>query len=262
MRQLETNLHTNKHQSLSVQISLNGLSFLITDENQNQIRFENEEWFYATTPFELHSELEKLLRKLPQNSVFKEVSVIYETPVYTVVPELFFDERKASEYLKFNSKILVNDYISHDRLDFLNLVVVYVPLMNLNNALFEKLGSFEYFHLATVLLDAFFKIHDKAETRVFVHVRESSFDCVVYKEDRLELCNSYPYASPEDFLYYLLFMMEQLQLNPDKIPISLCGKIQENNAIHELLYKYIRHIDFISTHNSEAKIPFSLQKIV
>lgn len=262
MRQLETNLHTKKYQRLSVQISLNGLSFLITDENQNQILFENEEWFYATTPFELLTELENLLNKLPKATSFEKVSVIYATPVYTVVPEVLFDERKASEYLKFNSKILVNDYISHDQLDVLNLVVVYVPLMNINNALFDKLGSFEYFHLATVLMDAFYKIHDKSETRVFLHVRDSSLDCVVFKEDRLELCNSYPYASPEDFLYYLLFMMEQLKLNPDKIPISLCGEIQENDAIHELLYKYIRHIDFIPKHNSEEKIPFSLQKIV
>lgn len=262
MTHRETDFSKIKHQKLSVQISLNGLSFLVTGENDEQVLYENEKWSYATTPFELLSELEKLLNKLPQESSFTQIDIIYATPIYTLVPKLLFDERKASEYLKFNSKILVNDYISHDHLEALNLMVVYVPLMNINNALFEKLGSFDYYHLATILLKTFYRIHDKTETRVFVHVRESSFDCVVFKKDGLELCNSYPYSTSEDFLYYLLFMMEQLQLNPDEIPISLCGEIQENDDLHKFLYNYIRFTDFIPTHNSDVNMPFSLQKII
>jgi hypothetical protein len=73
---------------------------------------------------------------------------------------------------------------------------------------------------------------------------------VVVKNGRTVLCNTYSYKTPEDLIYYVLFCVEQLGLNPDTLPVIICGEIELGDANYEILYTYIRHISF--TEDNEA----------
>lgn len=252
-----SSIHNQKR--LSVQVSLNGLSFLISNELGEKFHFEEVNWNHSITPEELLIEFEKLFLKLPDNT-FSEIKVIYSTPAHTVVPESLFDESKGSEYLKFSSKILINDYVANDELETEGLRIVYVPYMNINNAIFEKFGSFDYFHTVTVLLKTFFNHHKQEQLNVYVHVRESFFDCIILDNGKLQLCNSYPYTSPEDFLYYLLFVMEQLELDPDNVEVLVCGKISKDDPLYSLAYDYIRNISFFEDGEEQDDVPFILKQ--
>src|SRR5690554_1988045 len=127
---LKTNNISNTIQNrLSVQVSLIGLSFLITNQEDGEVVFFYEKSFsHSTTPEELFFDIETIFA---ENEVFQkdfeEVAIVYSTPLYSVVPSSLFDKTKVSDYLKFNSKILANDYISHDVIEHKEMVVVYVP---------------------------------------------------------------------------------------------------------------------------------------
>ena len=188
------------------------------------------------------------------NTNFSEVTVIYSTPIYSLVPAPLFDETKASEYLKFNSKILANDYMAHDILEGYGIVVVYVPFMNINNFFFEKYGSFSYYHATTIMLKAILETEKYSLPKMYLHFQKNCFDCIVLKNGELQLCNSYAYKTPEDFIYYTLFCMEQLNLNPENIPVILCGEIEKEDENYKIAYTYIRNIEFAETNNFKIKI--------
>src|SRR5690606_2495656 len=201
---------------------------------------------HSTTPEELLSEVESIIsdNQILQEQ-FSEVSVIYSTQLYTLVPLPLFDESKTSEYLKFNSKILANDYMAHDVLEEHDLVVVYVPLMNINNYFFEKFGAFNYYHSSTILLKTILQREKFSLTpKIYLHFQKNSFDCIILKNGKLELCNSYPFVTPDDVIYYTLFCMEQLELNPETVPLELFGDIDENDENYKMAYTYIRNIKF------------------
>ena len=61
-----------------------------------------------------------------------------------------------ADYLKFNSKILSNDYITHDDLAQGDIVNVYVPYVNINNFIYDTYGAFEFNHYSTILLNTLF----------------------------------------------------------------------------------------------------------
>lgn len=185
---------------------------------------------------------------------FSDVSLIYSTPVYSLVPAPLFDETKASEYLKFNSKILANDYMAYDVLEHYGIVVVYIPFMNINNFFFEKYGSFSYYHSTTVMLKTILENEKYSLPKMYLHFQKNSFDCIVLKNGELQLCNSYTYKTPEDFIYYTLFCMEQLNLNPENLPVILCGEIQKDDDNYKMAYTYIRNIEFAETNTSQIKI--------
>ncbi len=247
--------HINK--SLSVQISLTGLSFLVTVSDTKEVLFFSEEKLSNTpTPEEILDVIEKTIesKKVLQNS-FNQVTLLYATNLYTLVPIALFDETKASEYLKFNSKILANDFISHDTLKNQDLVVVYVPYVNINNFFFEKYGSFKYYHAASVLIKTIIRAEKfSKEHKVYIHVQPESFDCLVVKEGTLALCNTFSYRTPEDFIYYLLFCMEQLKLNPESTEVVLSGAIKEESDIFEIVYRYVRNVSFTSEKFSKISI--------
>ncbi|WP_310992034.1 DUF3822 family protein [Aequorivita marina] len=250
------NIKISTHNRLSVQVSLNGLSFLVTDPQSSEVIFFHEKILdYSTTPEELLIEIESIFfDNAILNSEFQEVSLIYATSIYSLVPKTLFDETKASEYLKFNAKILANDYMAHDVLENQDIVVVYIPFMNINNFFFEKYGSFNYYHATTLLLKSIFKDEKYTLPKMFLHFQKNTFDCIVLKDGALQLCNSYSYKTPEDFIYYTLFCMEQLQLNPETLPVYLCGAIDKADENYKMAYTFIRNIEFATNKSTITKL--------
>ena len=68
------------------------------------------------------------------------------------------------------------------------------------------------------------------------------------KNKKLLLFNVFEYHSKEDFIYYVLFVFEQLNLDVETTPIKLSGQIEKDDDIYSILYTYVRHIGFITTH--------------
>ena len=240
------NIYSNKR--LSVQVSLTGLSFLVSMLDSKEVSFFIEKIFSHThTPEEVLLALEQAFNDTVElQESFEQVTVIYATDVYSLVPSSLFETAKASEYLKFNAKILSNDFIASDPIEGYEMVVVYIPFVNINNYLFDRFGSFQYFHATGILLKSILAAEKHSyDYKVFVHVQDNSFDLVVLKDGALQLCNSYSYKTPEDFLYYILFCMEQLKLNPNSVETFVCGRIIETDANFEILYKYIRNVAFL-----------------
>ncbi len=246
---------TNQTNRLSVQVSLTGLSFLVTNLEGETIFFTERVFESNYTPEELLIAMKEVLSGTAElNQGFSEVKLIYLTQNYTTVPLALFDENKASEYLKFNTKILGNDFISHDEIENNDMVVVYIPFVNINNYVFKRYGEFTYHHGASLLLKNILDREKRSENpKVYLHINQKQFDCVIVKNGKLLLCNSFLYNTPEDLVYYVLFCFEQLNLNPDSVETKLCGHIQREDPHYEILYTYIRNVDFIE----DPQIQFS-----
>ena len=250
--QKNNNIQTDSKSNnrLSVQFSLSGLSFLVKDTTTNRVvHYSEKKYNYPNTPEEL---LIDLTSEFSHNSElqenFSEVIIIYATTLYALVPTPLFDEKMASEYLKLNSKILANDFIAYDTLENNDLTIVYIPYVNINNYLFERFGNFKYYHSTTLLLKYFLNIEKHSKhSKIYLNVGVEIFDVIIIKGGELLLCNTYSFKSPEDFIYYILFCLEQLKFNPDTIECVLSGLIDDNDSNYNILYTYIRHISFINT---------------
>ena len=70
---------------------------------------------------------------------------------------------------------------------------------------------------------------------------------LVVKNQQLLLFNSFEYSTAEDFIYYLLFTCEQLQLSPETIAVYLLGLIDENSEYFKMAYKFIRNCNLLET---------------
>lgn len=234
--------------TLSIQVSLNGLSFSIYNNANNSIEYIDTIAFEKRlNPVET---LEKLKSELASNTKFSDdfesVKVIHHNELATLVPKELYDESNNAEYLKYNSKILKTDFIASDELKNHNAVSVYVPYVNINNYIFDTFGAFDYNHASSVFVDITQSMVADDETSVFINVDSNTMQMVIYKNTDLQLYNFFEFDTPEDFIYYILFTCEQEQLNPETLKLFLVGGIKEKDTNYDIAYKYIRNVEVVS----------------
>jgi hypothetical protein len=242
-----------RHESLSVKVSLNGLSFCIIDESKSSVVFAK------LISFDQKITAEKLLDKITHcfnteetlKHSFDKVSVIHDNNIQTVVPKALFNEKNLADYLKYSVKLLQTDFIAYENLATIEAVNVYVPYVNVNNYIFERFGSFEYKHSSTILLNTLLKNdYSKEGLGIYVNVKTSDFDLIITKNKTLLLHNKFEYQTAEDFIYYILFTMEQLELNPNEMPLEIFGNISTQSELYKILYKYVRYVELKNTKSS------------
>ncbi|WP_024769029.1 DUF3822 family protein [Aquimarina macrocephali] len=246
MVQTINNTIDNTSKTLSIQVSLNGLSFCTVNTNNQITSIEHETFGIQLSPKQV---LDKIKYTFDHNhnlkEVFDTIEVIYQNELYTVVPKPLFSEKLLNEYLKFNTKVLQNDFIAFDELNPHNIVTVYIPYTNINNFFFDTFGSFTYKHSSTILINSLLTQEKNSESiTVFANMNDASFDIIVINKGNLILSNTYKYQTKEDFLYYLLYTTEQLQLNPEEFNLVFLGDISKDSEFFNIAYTYIRHISF------------------
>lgn len=259
----------DKFHKLSIQVSLNGLSFCVLDTINNTIlNSDNLVFDNSLNPLEIETRLKALLQKhgLVRSS-FTEVIVIHANGLFSFVPNSLFDKNELANYLKFNSKILANDHISFDVLENYDMTNVYVPFMNINNYIFELFGEFEYKHNGTVMVEALLsKTPTNKKPVCYVHIDHRQMEIIVVEDKKLLFYNSFNYFTKEDFLYYLLFTFEQLKLSTETTKLKLFGTIEEGDDLYMLTYKYIQEIaifvpaitEFPMANTDEKSIDFTI----
>ncbi len=241
------NISQKSNKRLSVQLSLSGLSFLVTNiETKETYFFLEKKYKKPINPEELILNLKSIFNQNKElNNTFNEVSIIYATSLYSLVPSNLFDASKTSEYLKFNSKILATDFIAFDTIENYNITIVYIPFININNYLFDRFGDFSYYHSSSLLIEHL--LSEKkidASAKVYINITDHIFDFITVKNGELIICNSYEFTTAEDFIYYILFCLEQLKLNPDTVDLYIFGSIEKEEDTYKILYNYIRNITF------------------
>ena len=152
---LKNNNISDSIYELSIQVNLNGLSFFVLNTMDSKIEFlESVNFDKKQTPQALLDHLTHNFNSLEGlQKQFGRVTIVHDNELATLVPKPLFDEINLVDYLKFNTKILKTDFITYDALTTEDIMVVYVPLVNINNFIFERFGSFEYKHSATILLN-------------------------------------------------------------------------------------------------------------
>ena len=248
---INNNIEVTSKRKLSIQFSLDGFSFCTTNTHNEVIEFSSYTFSKTKNSPELVLEkLQDIFKKEKSLQYdFETVTVIHQNNLNTLVPNEYFKKDALKSYLKYSIKTIATDLITFDELDFMNSKNVYVPYVNINNFLFQNFGEFEYKHYSSVLLEKLFSIATN-DICCYIHVSKSTFDIVIIKNSNLQFFNIFEYKTKEDFMYYVLFTLEQLDLSTEETLVSILGDMEEDSDLFRLMYTYIRNIDFLSSKNA------------
>ena len=225
---------------IAIQIVSDGFSFVVYDSRQRK--------FVALADMVSPSPCDGLMDELGQRqwplAAFKTVCVAVDSPYRTIVPQPLYDEAAKEKYLKFMCDLPANAVVRTDRLRCAGAQMVYA----VDGAVAGRFADFAKLAPASVFVESL-AVECKNLTdsvRVFLDVKTDNFDMVVFEKGKLLFYNNFKYNTKEDFIYFVLFAMEQQKLNPETVPVCLAGMVDHDSDILPLSERYIGDLRFMT----------------
>ena len=83
---------------------------------------------------------------------------------------------------------------------------------------------------------------------MYIYAEVGSFYFVTFKGRRLHYFNRFSYETIEDFLYYILFSIEQLDINTEQVALYITGELDPTALFYSKVRRYVKYIYLLKYH--------------
>lgn len=235
---------------LSIQFALDGFSFAVLSRELGKfLALETFSMKDTDTSIKFCKKLDAFFESYSWlKNPFHDVYVLFESPKSTLVPEPLFDESEKGLFMNFNQELSAYEQLRSDYLKNTDAYLIYTLPDCFKYRIDRYIREKHLLHFASPLIESLLITYKNKDVsnKVFLHVRRSFLDIIILNSQGLRFFNSFQYSMPEDLIYYLLFVFDQLEFNPEDVELQLMGDIRKLSREYELLYTYVRNVDFES----------------
>ena len=187
---------------------------------------------------------------------YHTVNVSFVVPRSTLIPTVIYDEAKNSTYLDFTHTKRGEEVVLSDHIKQIDTRNIFSVPANLHSWTIGQFPTAAIHHYSTSLIGGLLlQLKNEQEKRMVVHVQSSHFEIIVSEKGKLIFYNTFNHQTTEDFIYYILFVCEQLGLNPASVIVTLVGEIEKSSALHAILRKYVKNVQFGTRNESFGYSP-------
>ncbi|MEE4259408.1 MAG: DUF3822 family protein [Bacteroidales bacterium] len=212
---------------------------------------------YTYSDLNLNEDAEQIFKQLfaEKNWLerqFKKVFFLMDHALSTLMPPPLFIENDMQQYLAFNHPIEASQPTHFNNLKNAHVVDVFSIPATIDKLVKKKWPNAQLLHSSSVIIESL-SINYKNKIGVntlFLNLRDEGFDLVYFKNKKLHFYNFFRFHTKEDFIYFLLSAMEELELNPEEVELILSGNIDKSSILYEMIYRYIRSSKFIERNDS------------
>lgn len=229
---------------LIIEISANRISYAILHNNTQTYNAIETYSFAETFNYsDIGNRLEYIFTNteiLKQN--YLSINILYVGHSSTLIPNALFDSSNPELYLKFNQVIGKDEDVAFDNLSITDAVNIYAIHRGLKNKLNNLFPSAKISHSFSSLIEnLLFQFNNTKASKLILHVQQKYIQIVHIRESKLIFFNTFSFNTKEDFIYYILFVMQQLHLNPETQELLVLGEIEKKTALSEMLFQFIKN---------------------
>ena len=243
------NLSQAVNSNLYISISSKAIRFAVADLERNKIvALEDYELITVFTPLQVAEQLSLIAEQNPllQEQRWLNVRVSISNQHFTLVPETLFDPAHQADYLRLHSDLNPQQevvlYYRHSGLEAVNIFAVDGVIYRMTQSLFPE-RAVQFLHQTSPMIKSVLHQTDRQAGRsMSIFVERNYVTILVSDEGGLQFCNVFYYLSPEDFIYYIVFVMQEQKMNPEQETITAWGDITHDSSLFSILKRYIRNV--------------------
>ena len=219
-------------------------SAFFDDQSQTYLSYEQFDFKKSDDWVDTLRNIEKIIPTESFQSQ-KSLQICLSNTLYTLVPKVLFDEKELESYLSFNHPLEDQSQLifHYTPLESFDAVVVFAIPRGLEFLLKAKLPPYQLLHFSSPILEAV-GLNKMKENELLINIQQEQFDIIYAPNGKLYFFNSFQYQSKEDFIYFLLYVMEQLKLERETSKLILVGEVEKESPLYKLLYTYINEVSF------------------
>ncbi len=164
---------------------------------------------------------------------------------YCYVPKELFEVEQLQKSMELNCG--KNDELSYfsKYSERQNIEILYGINTVLYNGIKTSFPSANINHHSNTLTDTIASDFDtNNKDKIYVHAQDKSLSVVCFSKQKLIYHSTFVIATPEDYLYYLLFTCKQIGLDPKETKVILLGDLKSGGKQHHYTYNYFNKIQF------------------
>lgn len=173
---------------------------------------------------------------------FEKVNICILNNQFTLIPESFANATDINELLNFtNGQSIAGKSFTHKtkQCNF---------SYKLSNDWIDFFGktfpNASIRHSGAVQISLLFEQFSLLSTNLFLAIHTSQIEISVKKNNQFLFYNVFSFESEEDILYYILFTIEQLELNPLSSKLVVAAELETKNSLIKSIKKYIKEVEF------------------
>lgn len=192
---------------------------------------------------------------------FAKKVIVFPSKQYTLVPRVLLKRDSIIDYLKFVHEIKPGFEVLSLEQDESDSTLIYSVDRNYIDIADEFFSGSKIIPQPGAFMRLVLpKYKNSRSSMIFINLYNEDFDILVLEEGKMRFFNNFISKSYEDLVYYLVFVIDQLSLNPESAKVLLSGNIEDKSSLMRLLKKYVRFVE-IMKYDSNLDNSYALNEV-
>jgi hypothetical protein len=232
---------------LLIHIGTRTLKYAVIDNLRDEIKAVAE---YELTDIKSLNDLIVALDRLRENKIefkypFNKIKVSFDSYKYTFIPEELFEAENEHDYSKFINPA-VSDLILTNRIKSANIRNIFAIDANFNAALIRIFNNPRIYNQASPFIQGIKKTNPyKNNNCLFIDLQTDHIEIAYLKNSEFILYNLIECVNADEFNYFLLNIIKELDLDLTDTKLILSGQIAlEDDENYKRILKYFKDPEF------------------
>ncbi|NCU32831.1 MAG: DUF3822 family protein [Candidatus Moranbacteria bacterium] len=238
---------------LSIELSLDGFSFVVKEGNFVKA-VESYSYEGKIGYAEYASNLKDIFEFLGfTGRVFKQVKVCWHSGSLVFVPKEVFDPLHKEKYYGFCESSKTNENIISDSLDEIDCFGLYEFPSEVESVIGSIFPKYQIVNSASAIIKWFFKSQYKKSDaqHIVIQIRDSGIDIFWFEGQSLLFFNSFNCRVSEDYLYFIMYFVEQFKVDSSKTKVILFGETEGKQDFLENANQLLDNVELLDGSVSE-----------
>jgi hypothetical protein len=232
---------------LLIHIGTRTLKYAVIDNLRDEIKAVAE---YELTDIKSLNDLIVALDRLRENKIefkypFNKIKVSFDSYKYTFIPEELFEAENEHDYSKFINPA-ASDLILTNRIKSANIRNIFAIDANFNAALIRIFNNPRIYNQASPFIQGIKKTNPyKNNNCLFIDLQTDHIEIAYLKNSEFILYNLIECVNADEFNYFLLNIIKELDLDLTDTKLILSGQIAlEDDENYKRILKYFKDPEF------------------
>lgn len=244
---IDPNFDSKKLTNYQCFVHINNCSIsykICDDKNSKTLLFEHQKF-----PTQMLLNPEKLEQCLVKCEVeirrCKSWKITIQNENFSIIPTALFSEETIVEQIQINSGESQNQSFYFSSIEQLNINFAFSINNKLASYFENNFPNAQITHTGlNIIENTYNDFNTLEEGQLFTHVQDNYLSICCFSENGLRFFNQFYISNAEDFIYYLLFVCEQLKIKTANSKLVLLGEIILGEKMHHYAYNYFSKIQF------------------